>query len=68
MIRPLEVLPSHYLPTEHKDKYIKTKDIIKLFQQVKKDGTSAMNVALALDLIEREALTWDEYKEINNGK
>jgi hypothetical protein len=63
----MEVLPSHYLPTEHKDKYINTKDIIKLFQQVKKDGYSAMNVALALDLIEREALTWDEYKEINNG-
>ena len=54
-------LPSHYLPKKHKERYITTKQIIELFRDVKRDGTTAMNVALALDLIEREAVTdWKE--------
>ena len=55
-------LPSHYLPEKYKSKYISTEHLIELFKYIESQGTSAMNVALALDLIEREAIS--DYKQV----
>lgn len=48
-------LPSHYLPTQIRNKTITTKQLEHLYKHLKAQGVSAMNVALALDLIERES-------------
>ena len=51
----MEHLPSNHLPTELGQQMFKTKKLIKLFKQLKKDGYSGLSLGLIIDLIERDA-------------